>query len=238
MPLYPELNALFVHIPKNAGRSIEQALTPASLRGRDGRRSVASRGARLLQRLTANPVARTRLTGTLDLVVAAQHLTLSDIQSLGLASRSDLAALYKFCVVRNPFDRAISSVLHFGRDRFRKEFRLGERLTPEGMERAILAWLDIEPRDHNLLAHRRPQADYLSSPDRDVAMDCVMRFERLGDDYQQLGEALGAPLPDLPWVGRSRSDAIAYRDLYTATARKAVERAFERDLDLFGYRFD
>lgn len=233
MPLFDKPRALFVHIPKNGGRSIESALLPPPLTPDSGRRTIPNRAAHYLQSLTGQHVADERLLGTLDVSLAAQHLTLAEIELLGLVPAKTLKDVFKFCVVREPYSRTISSVLHF-KKRFADQLTLSDTPDARQMEYAIAAWLDIDPPDHNVAAHRRPQAAYVAGHASALKVDEILRFERLNADFDALMARLGAGERTLPWVGRQQhlrnSD-----DLYTPGARKAVARAFEIDFDTFGY---
>lgn len=226
MPFFRDRNLLFVHIPKNAGRSIEAALLGSTGSPDDGRRSWSNRLATGAQRCTAAVGVRERLIGTLDVTVAAQHLTFAEIELLGLLPADQFAHCRRFSVCRNPFDRAVSSVFHFcGKPQDQLDF-----------ERALSRWLDRTPRDHNELAHRRTQAAYLLDSRGQPAVPHVLRFERLAGDFKQLMAELRLDNVSLAWRGKSRR-ARSHRDYFSASARRAVERAYAEDLDQFGYAF-
>lgn len=236
MPILRKYNALFVHIPKNAGRSIESILFDDEAAPQGGRRNSMNRAAHLIQHTTRDKSAERVLVGTVDVSLASQHLTLSEIYLLGLLPADDLRQMTKFCVVRNPYERAISSVLHFGRRRFRDLFKLEDKLTPSSFTYALERWIDLEPPDHNVRAHRRPQAEYLPGPYQNMGkMDFILRFENLHDDFVKLCGAIGAPELSLPWVGRSKRAQSAYNELYTRESKGLVRRAFEVDFDVFKY---
>lgn len=237
MPIFSEYNALFVHIPKNAGRSIERAFLPQSLTPSSGRRSNLNKFARWALQKSANPVPSQRFLGTLDVALASQHLTLEEIRLLGLLPEQQIDQFFKFSVVRNPYDRVLSSVLHFSRNDNQRLFRLPDRPNAKDFEAAILAWINVETRDHNVLAHRRPQSDYLRIRDVANASDYMLRFENLNDDFDMLRDRLGSPDLSLGKTGESRFEDRNYRNLYTDISRKAVEQAFAVDLELFNYRF-
>lgn len=236
MPVLPDYNTLFIHIPKNAGRSIETALLPRGVASSSGRRSRLNRAAHLMQSLTGNPTAPAFLVGTRDVSLSAQHLTLAEIRLLGLLAGETLDAMFKFCIVRNPFARAISSILHFRR-RLAHLYHLDAVPTPAQVERALEIWCELEPDDHNLRAHRRPQADFVFDRETPNAMDMVLRHERLSADFVTLRRRIGATGATLPWIGKSRLAHDGYAALYTHRARRIVTRAYGADLDLFGYGF-
>jgi len=189
-----------------------------------------------MQTRTGNWAAPRYLVGTLDVSLCAQHLTLAEIELLGLIPARSLAGMLKFCVVRNPYTRAISSVTHFSR-RLARHYRLDPVPTPTQLERALEVWAELEPEDHNLRAHRRPQADFLFTRGRTIAVDRVLRFENLQADFAALAVEIGAPVAALPWIGRSSPARTAHAALYTPRGRRIVERLYGADLELFGYRF-
>jgi hypothetical protein len=234
MPVFPQYNALFIHIPKNAGRSIEAALFPPGVGSASGRRSWANRAAHLAQNLTTNRAAPRFLVGTRDVSLSAQHLTLAEIRLLGLLPEHGAQPMFTFCVVRDPYARAISSVVHF-RKRLGDRYRLDPRPSAAQIERALDVWADIEPLDHNLRAHRRPQADFVFGRDTPNAMDMTLRFERLEADFEILKARIGAVDAALPWIGRSPAPHAACAELLTPAARRVVERVFEADFERFGY---
>ncbi|MEM7766167.1 MAG: sulfotransferase family 2 domain-containing protein [Pseudomonadota bacterium] len=233
MPVFRDLRLLFVHIPKNAGRSIERALLAGAGTPDGGRRSLANRMAHAAARATRSKFADEYLIGTMDVVVAAQHLTYQEMDLLGLlpAGLVDDPAFEAFCVCRNPFDRAVSSISHF-----HPEPEDGPPRTPADFERLLLAWLDRPLGDHNERAHRRPQIDYVRDSRGEVVTGCVLRYESLADDFRMLLDRRGRGDIQLPWQGRSKRERV-YQDYFTGDARKAVETAFGDDLDAFGYTY-
>lgn len=229
MPFFSDLNLLFVHIPKNAGRSIEEALFGYASAPNEGRRSALNRAAHVLAVLTAPKSVRRRLLGTLDQVLVAQHLTYGEMDLLGLLPKDDPLP---FAVCRNPYDRAVSSVSHFADARTHAAIPR----TPDEFERALCAWLDREPADHNERAHRRSQVDYILDRRGRRAVETVLRYESLGDDFSAFMTRIGQPQITLPWHGRS-TRSRHYTDYFTPAARRRVESEFADDLDVFGYTY-
>ena len=233
MPYFPDHQALFIHIPKCAGKSIEAAMLPPGLDGTAGKRPLLNRAARMLEKATHSQIPARYLLGTYDVALAAQHLTYAEIELLGLLPREVLDNALKFAVVRHPYGRAISSVMHF-RHRFADRYRLSERPDRAEVERAIAAWLEIEPPDHNVRAHRRRQVDYLRGPDGTMRVERILRLESLKEDFASLCADLSLPAAALPWVDRSGSKRDR-NELLTARSRQMVREAFAADFDILQY---
>lgn len=231
VPLLADGQLLFIHIPKNAGKSVESHFLGPSGPAL-GSRGVLNRAAKLLLNATTNRRAKDLLLGSRDYTFAAQHLSYREIVSLGLLDRATLATATAFAIVRNPYDRAISSVMHhFSRQIARGEVTVS---TPDEFARALGQWLDTEPRDHNLFAHRRSQFDFLSLDGRTIAVEERLCYERLAEDFPAFLKRNNLPGGQLGWNGRQRK-ARDWRELYNDAARALVRREFERDFDTLGY---
>ncbi|MEM6477739.1 MAG: hypothetical protein AAF841_06275 [Pseudomonadota bacterium] len=234
MPVFHTQKLLFIHIPKNAGKAVEDAFLQSGGDSRIGHRSFFNRAAKYLLNKTASSLPRTQLMGSYDYTFAAPHLTYAEIVKLGLLDRATLRALTPFSVVRNPFDRAASSIFHyFGAKIIKKEMAIEDA---DAFSRALATWLELEPGDHNEHAHRREQFDYVTLDGKTPALPHLLRYENLQQDLDAFCTLREIEKPSLKWVGRRRE----VRDLgalYNDEAKRLVERHFGRDLEEFGYQF-
>lgn len=233
MPVCKQRNLLFIHIPKNGGQSIEQALFGDDFTAAIGKRSRLNRLATFAKRVTSTSDALTYLHGTLDYTLCAQHLTYSEIRLLGLVSEQFLKQAFSFSVVRNPYTRIVSSVYHFADEIFPRIGVAQPRCELE-LERAISVWLDLEPIDHNMLAHRRPQSEFVLDLDGNVAVDEIVHFENLEEGYGRLCDRLNWERNTLPRVGKRKSSA-GWIPTLSPPARRMIQKYFERDFELFNY---
>src|SRR5262245_48617525 len=162
---------LYVHIPKTAGNAVQNILRDYS------EDKVVC--------LTPYQDGVERFEVRNEQFNIQKHSTLSDYQrELGNAT---LATLFKFCCVRNPWERAIS--YYFSPHR---STNIWER-------KAFMAVLDeIKPYTAFL---KLDVAGAKKSPFQNV--DCIMRFERLEEDFHAVCERLGFPKTELPVRNKS-----------------------------------
>lgn len=136
---------------------------------------------------------------------------------------------YKFCIVRNPFDRVVS---HWW-------MVLPQNLRPQAIARMDFAravfgkWVEAVPE---LPADREV---YLI--DGKPCIDRTLRYERLQEDLKDLCQHLNLDA-DLSKLGNYKSEFRArrenFQDYYTPAARARVEKEFDFELQNFGYRFE
>lgn len=132
---------------------------------------------------------------------------------------------FKFCFVRNPYDKAVS------------DWRWRTRRT--GTPCSFSNWLRIvaDGEPHPLLP---PITDNwpIYTISNEIAVDYVGRFENFGEDVRKILMRIGlADVGDIPWMKRGDLPADSYRDYYSGEDRKIVARLFAKEIDAFGYRF-
>ncbi|MCX7096477.1 MAG: sulfotransferase family 2 domain-containing protein [Methylococcales bacterium] len=208
---------IFVHIQRTGGNSIRQLLN-----GMD---------AAAVQEL---PIAagKNRL----------KHCFVSDIYAS--IEPSVFLSYTKFAVVRNPFDRLFSWYSMFKHNTIAKSEIAGgvERTAQLGnaVEAAVAPYLDSFdsflslPNSGLFERFYFNQLDYLQV-DGKLAVDHVLRFENLTDDFNALAKTLDLP-GQLPAVNQSIRQQD-YRKAYNQDAEQLVANRFSRDLDFFSYSF-
>lgn len=222
MPLFFDPNLLFIHIPKNAGRSIESVFMDTTRNVDWGRPNLINRVTHYGSIVSRSNYATRHLVGTRDITVAAQHLTYAEIEWLGLLQFTEVKRV--FCVCRNPFDRVFSTITHFS----------GQQEGPRQFERTLEEWLDLAPTDHNQRAHRRTQLDFvLDRRGREVDID-ILRFESLASDFSKFTEKIGKSGLSLPWRGKS-TRLSGIEEMLTQRSKDIITREFSEDFDHFGY---
>jgi hypothetical protein len=223
MPYSKKHNVLFIHIPKCAGKSFEVAMGMATKEEVSGYkwRSTLNRLGKLILKTTKDNKALPRLWGVHDMTFALQHLTYSEIELLNLLDNKILKDSIKVAIVRNPFDRAVSSYHHMGK-------------SYKNFLDFLTHYYTAPDRDHNTLAHKRPQIDYLRDKKGNMVIDYILRFENLEEDFEDFKLKYGISSSKIPHIGKQKS--ANYLTYYDEKSKKIVEELFQDDfqeLDMF-----
>lgn len=122
---------------------------------------------------------------------------------------------FKFSIVRNPWDRVVSSY-------YWRRSRRGDQIS-----------LD------QVIADAARNWEILSIDGR-VAVDRVVRFEHLLDDVHDVCDQIGMPRPDeLPRLKSGlRPPGADYRELLTADQAERIARLCRYEIETFGYSYD
>jgi hypothetical protein len=204
-----ELGCLFVHIPKNGGTSIEDAIW-------------GDRKFRTAEQFWKNPALNKHQREGL------QHLTAPQLRlEIGHEAFADL---FKFSFIRNPWDRAVSQYAYTKKSRPDLRRILG--LTRFMSFRSYLTAVQ-RAADH---PQWRPQHLFIEDQAGELLVDYVGRFERIAEDFAVIAARIGLTGTPLPHSNRSARKAD-YRDYYTAHTRSMVSSIYEADIERFKYLF-
>jgi hypothetical protein len=154
-------------------------------------------------------------------------------------SKSQLASLFKFAFVRNPWDRIVSAwtfLREGGMNEQDKEWFSAHAAQFPDFESFVLNWLARQDVVRAYV-HFQPQVVFVRSGRGRVELDFVGRFESLTADFERLSQLLGRPA-----VLQSRNrtpgrEAGSYRDYYTPKSAEVVARLYRDDIRTFGYEF-
>ncbi|MEN8444078.1 MAG: sulfotransferase family 2 domain-containing protein [Cyanobacteria bacterium J06555_13] len=227
-----QLKTIFVHIPKNAGQSVEKCL----LQYHDS--SWEERG-NFLMGENENPVkGPPRLA----------HLTASEYVSYGYVTPEDFERYFKFSFVRNPWARLVSEYKWRG---YFRRWRFKDWLNNHFPE----------PGRNSQWRHVMPQYNYLFDAKGKCLVDFIGHFEKIKDDFDVVNASLGGNLPALPHSNKSldKEKGIqsllslkrlrlmakrlkskepfhdSYLDYYDDQTWKWVEKRYEKDIEMFHY---
>lgn len=144
-----------------------------------------------------------------------KHMTAGSLQKR--IDRSTWDGYFKFCVERNPFDKAIS--LYYWR-------------TMNTDHRPDLVQF-LKTVEHDDLSNFS-----IYAMNGRIEVDQIIRYEALESGLKTICKSLGLSLVDLPHQkSNSRTDRAHYRELMTDEARAIVERACQNEIALLDYEY-
>jgi hypothetical protein len=150
---------------------------------------------------------------------------------------------FKFCFVRNPWDRLASWYNMMVQKRVHNDFSkyLLENsntfsefldLTDTIMENNMEEINQYSPYPKSISFN---QLDYISNDRGEILVDFIGRFEKIEEDYKKACKIIGVDL-DLPH--ENKFDHRPYRDYYKN--EKDIEKVrlmYKRDIEFFNYEF-
>lgn len=211
-----EKNFLFIHIPKTGGNSLQNILSSYS------NDKIVTCGKH------QDGVERFGVIN--DKYKTNKHSTLSYYRKS--LDRKTFNNLYKFSVLRNPWDRCVSSFFspHRGetdwnRDKF-KAFIYTIRTTKDYIRIDTIS--EKIERKLNIKLHRHTEPI-----DRDI--DFLVRFENLNEDFKKVCKAIDIPIQELPH--RNKSHRKHYSTYYDDELIEIVREKFSEEINFGNYVF-
>jgi len=207
---------LFVHIAKTGGTSIRDALA----RYRWGHRySLPQFICNKMSQLCDHKIA-TRFPRHSRIIAAKEMLP-----------EAYFNGLFKFAVVRNPWDLQVSSFHHIKRER------------PQVMQghdtfESFMRWKfsPNRPYQYHIDTSLQLQTDYLVDLHGNLLTDFIGHYENLQADFDQVCEKLNIPKQVLPHK-RKATDRESYQGYYTEALKALVDKHFAKDIELLNYQF-
>jgi len=215
---------VFIHVYKNAGRSIIQALSPSFLPGPVSRLNSFLSFNPELQAYTARRLYTHLISEYKGYPVHSSALLISEI--IG----SELFRTYtSFACIRNPWDWQVSLYNYILKT---KKHSLHEKFKSLGSFSEYIRW--------HCDGHQRSQLDFVTDKNNNVMVNKLIRFENLGNDLNALSFSLG--LPNSSVIGSvrinpSRQINVSYRSHYNDETSDIVKKAYQDDIVAFGYKF-
>lgn len=205
---------LFVHIPKTGGNSIQQALKPYA---DDTFTSHQDHQDGVERFELSHPKYRLK-----------KHSLLSEYHQQ--LSKSKFEELFKFTVIRNPWDMMIS--LYFSPHRKASGWNRSAFIQLVNNTPSIEDRLSI-PRFS--LLRKGNLREVFQHYSLDGHLDFVLRFEHLQDDFEELCKQLGIPTSALPHY--NRSGKTDFRSYYDRELTDLITAKFKKIIEYGGYQF-
>lgn len=203
-------NCIYVHIPKTGGTSIEEIIWPGM-----ENRTVAE-----LWMGFVDPYHNKYQTGGL------QHLLASQIrQEVGDRVFNEC---YRFTVVRNPWDKAVSQYAYMKQ---RKDLRDFIGMQEDDSFKTYLSL--IRKREH---VQWTPQYKFFLDDNGDQLVDFIGRFESFDDDVFTILGNLDIRVPAIPHINKSTARRH-FREHYDDESADMVRELYRQDIELLGYQW-
>lgn len=211
-----EHKAIFIHIPKCAGSSIESIL--------GGKRDHFS--LRMLQRPVPFKLALTNVENAKDLLRTAKVKLDKSRSSRLLITEDQYSSYFKFSVVRNPWARCFSWYKNVLRDEnHRSRFNVAVDASFGSFLESFIG--------RGVL---KPQTYWLRDYDGNIGVDFIGRFEHLEDDFEFIKNRLSLGDVLLPHHKNGMNEP--YVDAYNKHLRDLVNHYYAEEISMFGYKFD
>ena len=152
-----------------------------------------------------------------------------------LSNKEYTKKFYKFCVVRNPYDRLVSAYAHISQRECNPEFKvLFKELNINSFD-DLISNLD-NPKNYrkltNKIVHFRSQNEMIRH--KKIKMDDVFKFENFDLIEEVLNKKLSGKIKLEKLNSSPRSEYQNYYNKYSISVAKKI---YKKDLEMFGYRF-
>ena len=159
------------------------------------------------------------------------HVSVDRLLKEKVISQTYFDNSFKFCFVRNPWDRLVS-LFHYLKKAGRLHRNISfaifckqvtqERITPIGLYNSIG------------LSQCNPQSTWVTDKKGKLIVDFVGKYESLESDFAKICGLLDIhkKLPHL-----NKTNHKDYRSYYDKTSKRLVEDFYKQDIQLFNYQF-
>lgn len=197
---------IFVHVPKTAGNSIQNHLIEYS------EDNIKVSEAQAQYNIDSKSyLDRFEIRSSDEKFKIHKHTTLNQYYVKWREEYEDIEGYFKFGVIRNPWDRAISYYFWKGHKSFNKR-----KFMNDLFQRSCADYFYVEKyKDHKL--------------------DYVIRFENLQEGFNTVCDRIGIPQQQLPFANKSKHKH--YTEYYDEETKQIVAKKYARDIDYFEYKF-
>jgi hypothetical protein len=152
-----------------------------------------------------------------------------------------------FCVVRNPYERAVSWY-YFVQQMLNKKVKNHPKIIipqleilKEGFEKFVTVYFDfvfsktqLRLASHVMTLKSISQTNFIGNDYKGI----VLRYENIHKDWKIIQDMIGCHVP-LPVTNVTTYGVTGeWKRLYTKYSRDAISKIFKKDIEQFGYTFD
>jgi hypothetical protein len=212
---------IYVHIPKTAGTSIGSAF--GDYQEDDSRLRQDHRLIRNIADTVPPWQSGKYRPAELSRFIYQRFCAVRD--GVEVVSQQQYESYFKFAFVRNPWERVYSWYRNVMRDPLhQRELNVSGDLSFDNfVDSQLQQWA------------MRPQFNWLTDRQGNIAVDFVGRFERLGADFELVCNKIGMEPPELPAM--LSTGGHTYADAYSDQARRKIAQFYRFEIEYFDYQF-
>lgn len=220
-----ENKCIFIHIPKCAGTSIENAL--GHFTGHSGRGGQDHRSIRMIEQPFLTPDLLKSKENIAEVLrrIRYRYSAVKNPRNRFTVTKEQYNSYYKFTFVRNPWARAFSWYKNVMRDEIHKK--------------TYNITCDLSFKDYLRMNSGkdmlRPQLYWIKSFDGSIKMDFIGRFETLTEDFQHVCRAINLPQIELPHKIQGKGED--YRKYYDSESIDIISKIYDEEIKVFDYSF-
>jgi hypothetical protein len=140
---------------------------------------------------------------------------------------------FKFCFVRNPWDRLVSLYFYLKKIGFIHKNKKFRTFLYE-IEDDALPRIGLFHTKSRVLSQCNRQLDWITDANGRIFVDFIGKYESIDSDFRTLCDKLEIHR-DLP--RRNITPHSHYSEYYDQKTRRIVEKVYAQDIEYFGYRF-
>ena len=205
--IFHQHKAIFFHVPRTGGYTIERFLDDEN--DRDAH------------------IYYPEIVFGLKYNVYTQHLDYERFKKLleyeKIVDVSVLKKYFKFCFVRNTYDRIISC------------FFYNSKFNPKN-KKTFKKYLKIIKNETHKLYHHGDQLKYVLNKNGEVTVDFIGRYENYQEDMKKVCRILNISYETLPVTNISKREKD-YKQYYDEESKNIVYEIYKKEIEYFNFEF-
>jgi hypothetical protein len=152
-----------------------------------------------------------------------------------LYREKEFDTMFKFVVVRNPYDRAVSCWQYCTRGS-RKWALLNRAVPKKGFETFLRQLPEIwkSKVQRHTATHTAPVYPDITDGEGRLLVDFTAKLENIDDDFKIICRNIGIEVREFPSVNKTQRKR-PYQDFYNRTTKQLVEELYGEDIEHLGY---
>jgi hypothetical protein len=145
--------------------------------------------------------------------------------------------MFKFTIVRNPYDRAFSAWKYLkGILPFTRKGIMAKLSFEEFLKMLPLLWQEKTFRERQVFTHTAPIWPDITDEYNNNLMDYIGKVESIGEDLEYISKVLNIHYDDIPKL-KDNNNRPNYRKFYTKRTKDIVEKLYSEDIKNLSYEF-